>query len=158
MKLMARLSSSAIERGLLSLRWIARKRGRAREMPRHLATGLAGEEAALFYLRRQGFTIVAQRWNEGPAPGDIDLVAWQGDRLCFIEVKTRTSREVATASSAVDRNKRKTLRRMARMYMRHLPETEPPAVRFDIVTVYERPGRPREIQLIPAAFGWSEVY
>ena len=89
-------------------------------------------------------------------PGDIDLIAWQGDVLCFVEVKTRTSIEMATASSAVDRNKRKTLRRLARHYLRHLPEGERLESRFDIVTVYELPGKPRELRLIPGALGWRE--
>jgi len=158
MSVATKLSLWGLERGLRSVRSLARRRGRIEEFPVHLATGLAGEEAAFFYLRRHGFTVVAQRWNEGPTPGEIDLIAWQGDVLCFIEVKTRTSRDVTTASSAVDRHKRKTLRRMARMYMHHLPEGEPPPVRFDIVTVYELAGQPKEIQLIPGAFGWSEVY
>jgi len=71
-------------------------------------------------------------------------------------VKTRTSKEVATASSAVDREKRRVLRRLAGHYLRHLPDGERPETRFDIVTVYELAGKKREIQLIPAAFGWSE--
>ena len=128
--------------------------------PRHLLIGERGEEAAFFFLCRQGFTVVAQRWNDGPLPGDIDLIAWRGDVLCFIEVKTRTSKDVATASSAVDRDKRKTLRRLARHYLRQLAEPDHsnarPETRFDIVTVYELPGKPREISLIPGAFGWSE--
>ena len=134
--------------------------GRAAAQAEHLATGERGEEAAFFYLRRKGFTVVARRWNDGPLPGDLDLIAWQGDVLCFIEVKTRTSKEVATASAAVDRNKRKTLRRLAGAYLRHLPDADDPEMRpetrFDIVTVYELPSGKREIQLIPGAFGWRE--
>jgi putative endonuclease len=123
----------------------------------HLRTGERGEEAAFFYLRRKGFTVVAQRWNDGPLPGDLDLIAWQGDMLCFIEVKTRTSIEVATASSAVDKNKRRILRRLARLYLRKLPDDAArPETRFDIIVVYELPGKPRELRLIPGAFGWSE--
>lgn len=130
--------------------------GRRSSLPEHLVTGERGEEAAFFYLRRKGFTVVAQRWSSGTLPGDIDLIAWQGEVLCFIEVKTRTSRDVATASSAVDREKRRTLRRLARHYLHHLSKIENLETRFDIVTVYELPGKRREIQLIPGAFGWSE--
>jgi len=149
-----------LERGLRVLDRVAARRNRQDERPQHLVTGERGEEAAFFFLRKKGFTVVAQRWNDGPLPGDIDLIAWEGDVLCFVEVKTRTSRDFATASAAVDRNKRKTLRRLARQYLRHLPDAleagSEPATRFDIVTVYQLPGREREIQLIPAAFGWRE--
>lgn len=137
------------------LEWLAERR-KPESRPQHLVTGERGEEAAFFFLQRQGFVVVAQRWNDGPLPGDIDLIAWQEDVLCFIEVKTRTSKDVATASSAVDRDKRRVLRRLAGHYLHHLPEGERPETRFDIVTVYELAGKQPEIQLIPAAFGWSE--
>src|ERR1700761_6858763 len=94
------LRISALERGVAALDWFAVRRGRKSALSPHLQTGERGEEAAFFYLRRNGFTVVAQRWNDGPLPGDLDLVAWQDDVLCFIEVKTRTNADVATASSA----------------------------------------------------------
>lgn len=137
------------------LNWLAERR-RTESRPQHLLTGERGEEAAFFFLRRHGFVVVARRWNDGPLPGDIDLIAWQDDVLCFIEVKTRTTKDVATASSAVDRDKRRILRRLAGHYLRQLPDGERPETRFDIVTVYELAGKAREIQLIPAAFGWRE--
>ena len=117
---------------------VAAWRRRGADLPAHLRTGIGGEEAAFFYIRRLGLRVVAQRWNDSPVPGDIDLIAWDGDVLCFLEVKTRTSREVATASAAVDRNKRRVLRRLARHYLRHLslrdqsPDSvqNPPVTRF----------------------------
>lgn len=57
--------------------------------PAHLATGRHGELAAFFYLRRQGYIVVARGWRSGRLRGDIDLIAWHGETLCFIEVKTR---------------------------------------------------------------------
>jgi putative endonuclease len=156
MQTIANWRLTALERGLVLLDVVTTRRNRREALPEHLATGERGEEAAFFFLRRKGFTVVAQRWNDGPLPGDIDLIAWDGEILCFVEVKTRTSRDVATASSAVDRNKRKTLRKLAGQYLRHLPETVQPETRFDIVTVYDLPGKALQIQLIPAAFVWSE--
>jgi putative endonuclease len=156
MSAFSNLGLHAIERCVAGLDWLAERRGRQSALPAHLQTGERGEEAAFFFLRKHGFTVVARRWNDGPLQGDLDLIAWQRDVLCFVEVKTRTSIEVATASSAVDRNKRRTLRRLARQYLRQLPEAERPETRFDIVAVYELPGQPREIRLIPGAFGWNE--
>lgn len=148
-----------LEKAICWLDAVGARQRRDSDLPAHLQVGIAGEEAAFFCLRRSGFRVVAQRWNDSPVPGDIDLIAWDGDVLCFLEVKTRTSREVATASSAVDRNKRRILRRLARHYLRHLPSTPDasmPATRFDIVTVYDVPGELREIKLIPGEFGWTE--
>ena len=128
-----------LESVMKGLDGVAAWRRRGAEIPAHLRTGISGEEAAFFYVRRLGFRVVAQRWNDSPVPGDIDLIAWDGDLLCFLEVKTRTSREVATASSAVDRNKRRILRRLARHYLRHLPQgpdQSPPRTRFDLSLIH----------------------
>lgn len=122
----------------------------------HLSTGARGERAAFFWLRRRGFTIVARGWRSARAPGDLDLIAWDGDELCFIEVKTRTTRAVAAAEMAVDRDKRRTLRRLARHYMRQLPRRDVPT-RFDILSIYFEPGKPPDFEHFPGAFGWVEA-
>ena len=125
--------------------------------PAHLAVGRAGEEAALFYLRRLGYTIVARDWRSGRAPGDLDLIAWEGDTLCFVEVKTRSSRIVAAAEAAIDEHKRRTLRRLARHYLRQLPDGT--STRFDVVSLYISPGVPARkgvFELFRNAFGWEE--
>lgn len=53
------------------------------------------------------------------------LAGWVGEVLCFVEVKTRTSREVKPAEAAVDREKRRELAGMAREYLRRLPDGLP---------------------------------
>ncbi|RRA49971.1 YraN family protein [Acidipila sp. EB88] len=130
---------------------------RASGLPEHLETGRRGEEAGFFYLRRLGMTVVAHGWQSGRAPGDLDLVAWEQDTLCIVEVKTRTSREVATAESAVDFGKRRTLRRLTRHYLRQLPEGT--VARFDVLSIYfTRSGDARgaSFELFRNAFGWDE--
>lgn len=122
--------------------------------PSHLATGRRGELAAFFYLRRRGYVIAARGWRSGRLRGDIDLIAWDGDTLCFIEVKTRSTRNIATAEAAVDEDKRRTLRRLARSYMRRLPNREVPA-RFDILSIYFEKEKAAEFELFRGAFDWS---
>jgi putative endonuclease len=152
----AQIRIALLERALGGLDRIAERRGRAASLPVHLTTGIAGEDAAFFYLRRKGYTVVARRWSSGDVPGDVDLIAWQGSLLCFIEVKTRTARDMTPAETAVDSHKRATLRRLARRYTRQLPQTEMPQVRFDVISVYLVPGEKREFVHFEAAFGWSE--
>ena len=81
------------ERVLAGLDRVARWRGRAASEAAHLATGVAGEDAAYFYLRRKGYVVAARRWLPGHVSGDIDLIAWQGPLLCVVEVKTRSARD-----------------------------------------------------------------
>jgi putative endonuclease len=121
--------------------------------PVHLEVGRRGEEAAFFYLRRQGYVVVARGWRSARARGDLDLVGWKDEVLCFVEVKTRSSHEVATAEAAVDEDKIRSLRRLARQYIRFMP-SPPEQVRFDILSIYFEAGKPAEFQLFPNAFGW----
>lgn len=150
-----RLWIALLEHLLAGLGRLARKRSES-GLPMHLKVGLAGEDAAFFYLRRKGYTVVARRWSSGNVAGDVDLIAWRGSLLCFVEVKTRTARDMTPAESAVDRHKQLTLRRLARAYIRQLPHTEPPPVRFDVISVYLVPGEKKEFVCFENAFGWTD--
>jgi putative endonuclease len=147
---------SGLERGTECLGWIARRSSRATALPAHLETGKRGEQAAFFYLRRKGYVVAASRWSPGHEPGDIDLIAWQGKLLCIVEVKTRTAHDLTAAEVAVDTHKRTMLRRLARQYIRQLPQRTAPNVRFDVISVYLVPGQKKEFQHFEAAFGWNE--
>lgn len=127
-----------------------------RTKPAHLAAGVQGEDAAYFYLRRKGYTVVARRWSPGHQPGDLDLVAWQGESLCIVEVKSRTAHDMTPAEPAVDAHKRKMMRRLARQYVRQLPMQTSPQVRFDVISVYLVPRQPKEFVHFEGAFGWGE--
>ncbi|MGA2673979.1 MAG: YraN family protein [Terracidiphilus sp.] len=156
MEWLAEMRIGWIERALDGLKRAARRRARPESLPAHLATGIDGEDAAFFYLRRKGYTVAARRWSSGEIAGDIDLIAWQGPMLCFVEVKTRTARDATPAEAAVDSHKRHTLRRLARQYVRQLPQETAPPVRFDVLSVYLVPGEKKEFAHFEGAFGWSE--
>jgi putative endonuclease len=145
-----------LEHTMAGTNWVARRWDRPSAQPAHLAIGIEGEDAAFFYLRRKGYVVVARRWSSGYQRGDLDLIAWQGPMLCFIEVKTRTSHDMAAAEVTVDSNKRRTLRKLARAYIRQLPMKTGPPARFDILSVYLIPGKDKEFVHFEAAFGWSE--
>ena len=119
-----------------------------RSEPEHIKTGRRGEEAAYFYLQRVGYTIVARNWRGSGRRGEIDIVGWDGETLCFIEVKTRGERGLVPAEAAVDMAKRDELAGMARLYRKRIRSETPH--RFDIVNVYLGP--PMEIELMKGAF------
>lgn len=137
--------------------WLDRKAARrpaAAKHAVHLATGLRGEDAAYFHLRRLGYTIVARRWRSPKLKGDIDLIGWDGEWLCFVEVKTRSSRSFQPAEVAVDRDKRAMLLQMAREYMRQLEDRDRVPARFDVVSVYLSDKQP-EFEVFRNAFAWQ---
>jgi len=144
------LSLSLQQRALTALQ----RRAPASKLPPHLITGLRGEQAALFHLRRLGFTIVAQRWASPKLRGDLDLVAWDGPTLVVFEIKTRTARDFAPAETSVDKNKQRQLRLMAQAWLRQLPREHRDRVpiRFDLLSVYLLPAG-EEFEHFPNAFG-----
>lgn len=115
------------------LDWIAACVLPADPRPKHQRTGTKGEEDAYFHLRKLGVVIVARNFRSARCRGEIDLIGWDADVLCFIEVKTRTSRDVKPAEAAVDRHKRREVAQVARDYLRRLPPSC--QWRFDIVSV-----------------------
>jgi putative endonuclease len=103
--------------------------------------GRIGEDLAHRFLRARGCTVVARNYRTLSGSGEIDLVAWDGGKLAFIEVKTRGSEEFGPPESAVDAEKRGRLQRAARDYLRRadIPWRD---ARFDIVSiVLENPPR-----------------
>jgi putative endonuclease len=132
----------------------ARGDANPRQLPAHLQTGRQGEEAAFFYLREQGYTVVARNFRSPRHRGEIDLIAWDGDILCFVEVKTRSRHSLVPAEMAVDGPKRSLLRATARDYLRRMKTR--PAVRFDVISLYfHSENSPSDITLFKNAFPMS---
>jgi putative endonuclease len=104
--------------------------------------GALGEAYAAAYLDQLGYRLVAANFslpvgrNRRGAiiNAEIDLIAYDGDILCFIEVKTRSSDWFAPPEVNVDLRKRRQITRAARVYRQMLGiENEPH--RYDVVTV-----------------------
>ena len=132
------ISAGLTQAALRLLDRVAKKTGEDKTAA-HLRTGRRGEEDAYFYLRRRGYVMVARNYRTARHHGEIDLIGWDKDVLCFIEVKTRTTRAVKPAEAAVDRKKRRDIKTVLRDYLSSLPKKhfpEPPQCRFDVITVY----------------------
>ena len=126
----ARLAHATVR----ALDWLSDQTLPPEEMPDHQRIGRRGEEDAYFYLRRRGYIIIARNYRSPHSRGELDLIGWDGDVLCFIEVKTRTTRDVKPAEAAVDYAKQKELGLVARDFLRQLPPSC--QWRFDVVSVY----------------------
>jgi putative endonuclease len=103
--------------------------------------GRIGEDLAHRYLRRHGCAIVARNYRPPSGAVEIDLVAWHGQTLVFVEVKTRAGEDFGTPDRAVDREKQAYVERAARDYARRA-RVDWKNTRFDIVAVVlEKPPR-----------------
>jgi putative endonuclease len=138
-------SGRPTQAALRILDWLAKRTLPAEKTAEHHRTGRRGEEAAYFHLRKLGYTMVARNYRSPRCRGEIDLIGWEDDVLCFVEVKTRTTRDVKPGEAAVDRYKRKLLAIVIREYLRRLPPLC--QWRFDVVSVYYETANARQPQI-----------
>jgi putative endonuclease len=119
---------------LLELADKARHRARMRLWASSQASGRRGEDLAHRFLQRLGFNVVARNFHSRSGSGEIDLIAWDGDTLVFVEVKSLSSDSYSAPDRAIDRLKQELILRTAIDYVRRGPAPYP-RVRFDIINV-----------------------
>lgn len=112
--------------------------------------GARGERAAARFLQRRGYRIVTR--NYICPPGEIDIVAEDGDTLVFVEVKSRASDVRADPEVNITAFKRRQIVGAARYYVQVHRAHERPC-RFDVVSVISSNWwRRAEIEHFPDAF------
>ena len=117
--------------------------------------GKLGEDYAAAYLDQLGYRLVAANFTlpigrnlrGAVVTAEIDLVAYDGDTLCFIEVKTRTSDWFAPPQVNVDLRKRRQITRAACVYRQMLGVEDEPH-RYDVVTVVIGDASSPQIELL----------
>jgi putative endonuclease len=122
--------------GLLTLADGLRDRARKKTWAADRTRGRRGEDLAHRHLRSLGFTIVARNWRTRSGSAEADLVAWDGETLVFVEVKSRITDEYGAPDRAIDRDKRLHIARAAQDYARR-SGVEWNRVRFDIVNIID---------------------
>ncbi len=101
--------------------------------------GREAEDAAAAWLRRRGFEVLDR--NHATRRGEVDLVCREGDVLCFVEVRSRTSRAQGEPAETIDRAKaRRVVHAATDWALRHGGLER--AIRFDVVSVLLGPGEP----------------
>lgn len=77
--------------------------------------GAIGEQAAVDYLRQNGFMIVERNYRIGRS--EVDIIASRYDELHFVEVKTRKFGTMTTPEEALTEQKQRAMRRAASAYV-----------------------------------------
>jgi putative endonuclease len=121
--------------------------------------GSRSERAAVRFLRRQGYRILARNYT-CPA-GEMDLVALDGPCLVLVEVRSTEQGDVGRPAASVDAAKQRRLTNVALHFLQEHRLLDRPA-RFDVLALSWPPGR-REpvIAHYPHAFeavGRFEMY
>lgn len=117
--------------------------------------GRIAEDAVARYLQANGYAILER--NFVAAMGEIDIVARHGPEIVFVEVKSRTSDEIAAPAESVTAAKQSRLIRLAHAYLAAKVQGDIPC-RFDVVEVLISPqGRVLQISITRAAFSERTV-
>ena len=127
-------------------------------LERRAAAGAWGEaEAAAWLEGQRGFHILARNWrNPRDRRSELDLVARDREVLVFVEVKTRARSGAIRPALAVNRDKRRLVRKAAWHWHRRIGNPRIP-LRFDIVELVLQEGSPPRVQRLRDAFGWNEA-
>ncbi len=92
--------------------------------------GHAAEDAAVALLRSKGYRIVVRNYR--CRQGELDIVAFDGDELVFVEVRSRASASHGDALDAIGVKKQQQVARVAQVYLsRENPKFS--SCRFDLV-------------------------
>lgn len=116
--------------------------------------GEFGERLAAEFLENQGFRLVLSNFKvpvgrnsrDVAVTGEIDLIALDGNTICFVEVKTRSSDEFASPLAAVDLRKQRQITRTARVY-RKIFNLHGAKFRYDVVSIVLTKGKEPRVEL-----------
>lgn len=97
------------------------------------------------YLKENGYEIL--EYNYRNRIGEIDLVAKEGEYLCFVEVKYRKGTSQGSPFEAVNRRKQQNISLVAKHYLLTRGHSEWTPCRFDVVGITGE-----DIELVQNAF------
>lgn len=119
--------------------------------------GQCGEIAAARYLRDRNYDIVSANYRT--KTGEIDIIAYDGEMLVFVEVKTRNEDTVANPGEWVTRRKQNHIIATALSFVKmHKYQGNS---RFDVIEVIIEKGKDHndaQINHIENAFTTDEFY
>ncbi len=108
--------------------------------------GAVREAEAAAYLSENGYQVLEMNFR--CRTGEIDIIAKDGEYLCFVEVKFRSGTDYGSPFEAVTYKKQQKIIRVAQYYMQVHGYTADTACRFDVVAVEKT-----KITLLKNAFG-----
>jgi putative endonuclease len=118
-----------------------------RRGPSTTSRGALAEGLAVRYLTDAGYRLVAR--NVRCRGGELDIVAWDGEVLCFVEVRSLARTDHGDPLETITPLKIRRIVRAARDYISTLPHPWP-VMRFDAVGIVM--AEPPRIQLVREAF------
>ncbi len=117
--------------------------------PDRRARGREAEDLAAAFLEARGLAILAR--NHAVKQGEVDLVAREGDVLCFVEVRSRTSEAQGAPEETVGAAKARRVVAAATDWAARNGALDR-EIRFDVVAVTLLEGEPPRLEHFRGAF------
>ncbi|MFH1429767.1 MAG: YraN family protein [Candidatus Margulisiibacteriota bacterium] len=111
--------------------------------------GYEGESIAQQYLEKHGYQIIDNNFTV--KGGEIDLIAYEGGYLVFIEVKNHSREDYGTMLQKINKKKQGRIAYAAKVYLARRGNMEIPC-RFDVIAILNMPDGQKDIELIKDAF------
>jgi len=121
----------------------------------NLDLGSIGEDSAINFLKSNGYKILEKNFRTNL--GEIDIVAKDKNCICFVEVKTRTTKEKGSPQESITKSKQHKLSQLALSYLKNNKLLKNSA-RFDVVSVIRNSQGENEIDIIRNAFPLDNRY
>ena len=100
-------------------------------MAQHNQLGKEGERIAEMFLLSKGHVILEKNWRCGKL--EVDIITDDGEKIVFVEVKTRATEAFGNPEESVDEDKQKAMINAAYIYLRRINlDVE---VQFDIISI-----------------------
>lgn len=112
--------------------------------------GAAWEALAESALTEGGYQLIERNWRGGGS--EIDRIAWDGELLCFVEVRARSRADYGNPVETVDFRKQAKIVRGAQAYLLKFAPGSEPMVRFDVVAIIDDGGAEPELVIHKNAF------
>jgi len=114
-----------------------------------IKSGQVGEECAVEFLTRHGYQILERNFRN--RLGEIDIIAQDGEAICFIEVKTRKTNAFGSPFESVTLAKQHKIIQVALSYLKFKGKEEAQA-RFDVIAVFLREKQNPRVEILKNAF------
>jgi putative endonuclease len=113
--------------------------------------GNQGEILAKRFLIKKGYRIIEVNYR--CRIGEIDIIASNDDKICFVEVKTRNSLIYGRPFESVNCFKQNRIRKIAQHFLILNKQYQDLSPRFDVISIYlSQRSRKVQIEFIPNAF------
>jgi putative endonuclease len=113
--------------------------------------GKSGEQAAVVFLKKQGYRILEKNYRV--PVGEVDIIAEHKKKVVFVEVKSRADGEYEAPIEAVTPHKQHKIIQTAQIFLARNKIVDR-AIRFDVVSISGDPDSPESwtLELVADAF------